>query len=52
MGQKLKASLALLKQITLLAAVFQEAKKAKEEGKEKVILVNWSGHGLGGPRSI
>ncbi len=29
-----------------LAAVFQEARKAKEEGKEKVILVNWSGHGL------
>ena len=23
-----------------------EAKKAKEEGKEKVILVNYSGHGL------
>ena len=23
-----------------------EAKKAKEEGKEKVILFNWSGHGL------
>jgi tryptophan synthase beta chain len=29
-----------------LAALFQEAKKAKEEGKEKTILVNWSGHGL------
>jgi tryptophan synthase beta chain len=29
-----------------LAAVIREAKKAKEEGKEKVILVNWSGHGL------
>ncbi|MBD3243186.1 MAG: TrpB-like pyridoxal phosphate-dependent enzyme [Chitinivibrionales bacterium] len=29
-----------------LAAVVQEAKKAKEEGKEKVILVNYSGHGL------
>jgi tryptophan synthase beta chain len=29
-----------------LAAVVQEAKKAKEEGKEKTILVNWSGHGL------
>ncbi|MBI5249638.1 MAG: TrpB-like pyridoxal phosphate-dependent enzyme [Desulfomonile tiedjei] len=29
-----------------LAAVIQEAKKAKEEGKEKTILVNWSGHGL------
>lgn len=29
-----------------LAAVVEEAQKAKEEGKEKVILVNWSGHGL------
>ena len=29
-----------------LASVIDEAKKAKEEGKEKVILVNWSGHGL------
>jgi tryptophan synthase beta chain len=29
-----------------LAAVVQEANKAKEEGKEKVILANWSGHGL------
>lgn len=29
-----------------IAAVIQEAKKAKEEGKEKTILVNWSGHGL------
>jgi len=29
-----------------LAAVIQEARKAKEEGKEKTILVNWSGHGL------
>ncbi|MDM8523960.1 TrpB-like pyridoxal phosphate-dependent enzyme [Desulfococcaceae bacterium HSG8] len=29
-----------------LACVFDEAKKAKEEGKEKVILFNWSGHGL------
>lgn len=29
-----------------LACVIEEAKKAKEEGKEKVILVNWSGHGL------
>jgi tryptophan synthase beta chain len=29
-----------------LAAVIQEAKKAKEEGKEKVILFNFSGHGL------
>jgi tryptophan synthase beta chain len=29
-----------------LAMVIREAKKAKEEGKEKVILFNWSGHGL------
>ncbi len=29
-----------------LAAVIQEARRAKEEGKEKTILVNWSGHGL------
>jgi tryptophan synthase beta chain len=29
-----------------LAAVVQVAKQAKEEGKEKTILVNWSGHGL------
>jgi len=29
-----------------IAAVIQEAKKAKEEGKEKVILFTWSGHGL------
>ncbi|MBN2000639.1 TrpB-like pyridoxal phosphate-dependent enzyme [candidate division KSB1 bacterium] len=29
-----------------IAAVIDEAKKAKEEGKEKVILFNWSGHGL------
>jgi tryptophan synthase beta chain len=29
-----------------LAAVLDEAKKAKEEGKEKVILFNFSGHGL------
>ena len=27
-------------------AVMEEAKRAKEEGKEKVILFNWSGHGL------
>ena len=26
--------------------MIEEAKKAKEEGKEKVILFNWSGHGL------
>jgi tryptophan synthase beta chain len=29
-----------------LACVVEEAKKAKEEGKEKVILFNFSGHGL------
>ncbi len=29
-----------------LAAVVEEGKKAKEEGKEKTILFNWSGHGL------
>ncbi len=29
-----------------IAAVIDEAKKAKEEGKEKVILFNYSGHGL------
>ncbi|MHC4443601.1 MAG: TrpB-like pyridoxal phosphate-dependent enzyme [Planctomycetota bacterium] len=29
-----------------LACVIDEAKRAKEEGKEKVILLNWSGHGL------
>ncbi len=29
-----------------LACVVSEAKKAKEEGKEKVILFNFSGHGL------
>ncbi|MBN1308539.1 MAG: TrpB-like pyridoxal phosphate-dependent enzyme [Chitinispirillaceae bacterium] len=29
-----------------IATVIQEAKKAKEEGKEKVILFNMSGHGL------
>ena len=29
-----------------IAAVIQEAKKAKEEGKTKVILFNLSGHGL------
>jgi tryptophan synthase beta chain len=30
----------------VIAAVVQEALRAKEEGKEKVILFNWSGHGL------
>jgi tryptophan synthase beta chain len=29
-----------------LACVIDEAKKAREEGKRKVILFNWSGHGL------
>jgi tryptophan synthase beta chain len=29
-----------------IAYVIREALKAKEEGKEKVILFNWSGHGL------
>jgi tryptophan synthase beta chain len=29
-----------------LAAVVDEAMRAREEGKEKVILFNWSGHGL------
>ncbi len=29
-----------------IAVVVDEAIKAKEEGKEKVILFNWSGHGL------
>ncbi|MDY6909644.1 MAG: TrpB-like pyridoxal phosphate-dependent enzyme [Thermodesulfobacteriota bacterium] len=30
----------------VIAAVAQEAKRAKEEGKERVILFNWSGHGI------
>ncbi|HNV24495.1 MAG TPA: TrpB-like pyridoxal-phosphate dependent enzyme, partial [Candidatus Omnitrophota bacterium] len=29
-----------------IAAVIDEAKKAKAEGKKKVILFNFSGHGL------
>jgi tryptophan synthase beta chain len=29
-----------------IQCVIEEAKKAKQEGKEKVILLNWSGHGL------
>ncbi|MFP3910542.1 MAG: TrpB-like pyridoxal phosphate-dependent enzyme [Desulfobacteraceae bacterium] len=29
-----------------VAITIREALKAKEEGKEKVILMNWSGHGL------
>ncbi len=30
----------------VIAAVMDEARRAKEEGREKVILFNWSGHGL------
>jgi len=30
----------------VIAAVVDEARRAREEGKEKVILFNWSGHGL------
>ena len=29
-----------------IAMLIREAIKAREEGKEKVILMNWSGHGL------
>ena len=29
-----------------IAATIREARQAKEEGKEKTILMNWSGHGL------
>jgi tryptophan synthase beta chain len=29
-----------------ISCVIEEAKKAKEEGKEKVIMMNWSGHGI------
>ena len=29
-----------------IAQVIREAKQAKEEGKEKVLAMNWSGHGL------
>lgn len=29
-----------------IAQTIREAKQAKEEGKEKTILMNWSGHGL------
>ena len=29
-----------------VAMAIREAKQAKEEGKEKVIVLNWSGHGL------
>ncbi len=30
----------------VIAAVVQEAERARQEGKEKVILFNWSGHGI------
>jgi len=30
----------------VIAAVVDEARRAREEGKEKVILFNWTGHGL------
>lgn len=29
-----------------IATTIRQAKQAKEEGKEKVLLMNWSGHGL------
>lgn len=29
-----------------IACTIEEAKRAKEEGKEKVIVMNWSGHGI------
>lgn len=29
-----------------IASTIRQAKQAKEEGKEKVIVMNWSGHGL------
>ena len=29
-----------------IAAAIRAAKQAKEEGKEKVIFLSWSGHGL------
>lgn len=29
-----------------IACAIEEAKRAKEEGKQKVILMNWSGHGI------
>jgi tryptophan synthase beta chain len=29
-----------------IACAIEEANQAREEGKEKVILINWSGHGL------
>jgi len=29
-----------------IAQAIREAKQAKEEGKERVIMINWSGHGL------
>ena len=44
--QGLKGLYLLRKPTTLWPASLTQAKKAKEEGKEKVILFNWSGHGL------
>ena len=29
-----------------IATTIREANKAREEGKERTILMNWSGHGL------
>ena len=29
-----------------IACVMKEAQRAKDEGKERVILFNWSGHGI------
>jgi len=29
-----------------IACAIEEARRAKEEGKERVILMNWSGHGI------
>ena len=45
-GREPKAPSLLLKPVMPYKCVIEEAKKAKEEGKEKVILLNWSGHGL------
>ena len=41
-----KASSLHLNRLMPLHVAVEEAKKAKEEGKEKVILFNLSGHGL------
>ena len=45
-GQEPKVSSLLLKPVMLYKLSLRRGKKAKEEGKEKVILLNWSGHGL------